>query len=77
VNFVTHHVQTALPAGRVCLVEAGRVVGAGAHNDLLLDCDPCRRLYVGGTGGDDGRILRAVPRIAQTQTAPPPALQPA
>jgi len=61
VVFVTHRVQTATLADQICVIEAGRVMGVGSHADLMRDCDSYRRLYSGGAGPEEGRILRAVP----------------
>jgi ABC-type bacteriocin/lantibiotic exporter with double-glycine peptidase domain len=61
VVFVTHRVQTATLADQICVIEAGRVMGVGTHADLMRDCDSYRRLYAGGAGPEEGRILRAVP----------------
>jgi len=62
VVFVTHRVQTAVLADQICVIEAGRVMGVGTHADLMSDCDSYRRLYAGGAGPEEGRILRAVPQ---------------
>jgi ABC-type bacteriocin/lantibiotic exporter with double-glycine peptidase domain len=61
VVYVTHRVQTAILADQICVIEAGRVMGVGTHADLMRDCDSYRRLYAGGAGPEEGRILRAVP----------------
>lgn len=61
VIFVTHRVQTAALAHQICVVEAGRVVGVGAHAELMRDCDTYRTL-VGSGGPEEGRLLRAVPQ---------------
>jgi ABC-type bacteriocin/lantibiotic exporter with double-glycine peptidase domain len=61
VVYVTHRVQTATLADQICVIEAGRVMGVGTHADLMRDCDSYRRLYAGGAGPEEGRILRAVP----------------
>jgi len=63
VVFVTHRVQTATLADQICVIDAGRVAGVGTHADLMRDCEPYRRLYAGGAGPEEGRILRAVPQI--------------
>jgi ABC-type multidrug transport system fused ATPase/permease subunit len=62
VIFVTHRVQTAALADQICVIDAGRVAGVGTHADLMRDCEAYRRLYAGGTGPEEGRILRAVPQ---------------
>ncbi|HET7228705.1 MAG TPA: ABC transporter ATP-binding protein [Longimicrobium sp.] len=60
VIFVTHRVQTAALADQILVVEAGRVVGAGQHTDLLRDSEVYRGLH-GGGNVDEVRRLRAVP----------------
>jgi ABC-type multidrug transport system fused ATPase/permease subunit len=62
VVFVTHRVQTAPLADQICVIDAGRLAGVGTHADLMRDCEAYRRLYAGGTGPEEGRILRAVPQ---------------
>jgi ABC-type bacteriocin/lantibiotic exporter with double-glycine peptidase domain len=61
VIFVTHRVQTATLADQICVIDAGRVVGVGAHAELMHDCEAYRRL-VGSSGPEEGRLLRAVPQ---------------
>ncbi|HEU4557778.1 MAG TPA: ABC transporter ATP-binding protein [Longimicrobium sp.] len=63
VIFVTHRVQTATLADQIVVVQAGRVVGAGTHADLMRDSEVYRNLHSGGNV-DEVRRLRAVP--AQT-----------
>ncbi|HVG46268.1 MAG TPA: peptidase domain-containing ABC transporter [Longimicrobium sp.] len=63
VVFVTHRVQTATLADQICVIDAGRVAGMGSHADLMRDCESYRRLYAGGAGPEEGRILRAVPQM--------------
>jgi ABC-type multidrug transport system fused ATPase/permease subunit len=59
VIFVTHRVQTAALADQIVVVEAGRIVGAGTHADLMRDNDTYRALH-GGGNLDEVRRLRAV-----------------
>lgn len=44
VLFVTHRVESAQFADRICVVEDGAVVGYGAHDELLGTCDRYMRL---------------------------------
>jgi len=39
VLFVTHRVESARYADRICVIEDGRVVGYGTHEQLLSTCD--------------------------------------
>ncbi|MFL5383247.1 MAG: peptidase domain-containing ABC transporter [Longimicrobiaceae bacterium] len=62
VIFVTHRVQTAALADQICVIDAGRVAGVGTHAELMRDCETYRLLH-GGSGPDEGRLLRAVPQV--------------
>lgn len=44
VVFVTHRVQTAALADRVCLIEGGRVAAVGTHAELLHESELYRRM---------------------------------
>jgi len=44
VVFVTHRVATATLADRICVLEAGRIVGLGTHHELTAGCDAYSRL---------------------------------
>ena len=61
VIFVTHRVSTAALADQVVVVEAGRVVAAGPHAELMQESEAYRRLQGGGPM-DDAPRLRAVPQ---------------
>ncbi|HEU0300175.1 MAG TPA: peptidase domain-containing ABC transporter [Longimicrobium sp.] len=60
VVFVTHRISTAALADNIYVVEDGRVVGAGSHDELLLTCDAYQRLQGSARPEAAGR-LRAVP----------------
>lgn len=44
VLFVTHRVESARYADRICVMENGRVVGFGTHEELIGSCDRYARL---------------------------------
>ena len=60
VIFVTHRVTTAALADQICVIAGGRVVGMGAHAELIQTNDVYRQLH-GSGNADDTRRLRAVP----------------
>jgi len=45
VVFVTHRMASAALGDRVCVLDAGRLVGYGKHRELLADCGLYRRMY--------------------------------
>jgi ABC-type bacteriocin/lantibiotic exporter with double-glycine peptidase domain len=45
VIFVTHRLANALLADRICVLQAGRLVGAGTHQELLEDCELYSEMY--------------------------------
>ena len=47
VAFVTHRVGMARLADQVCVLDHGRLVGVGTHDDLLLECETYRALHGG------------------------------
>ncbi|MDB4915097.1 MAG: cyaB [Gemmatimonadetes bacterium] len=59
--FVTHRVSTAVLADRIFVMDAGCIVGAGTHPELMDSCQVYRDLYTAGTAPpDDQRRLRAL-----------------
>ena len=42
---VTHRIATASLCKRICVLDAGRIVGSGRHSDLLATCDIYRKLH--------------------------------
>jgi subfamily B ATP-binding cassette protein MsbA len=49
---IAHRLSTVDLAGRILVLKAGRVVGAGSKEELLRDCDEYRRLATAGLEGD-------------------------
>jgi ATP-binding cassette, subfamily C, bacterial CydD len=47
---IAHRLSTALLADRIAVMDAGRVVAAGSHHDLLRQCDTYRRIVEGTVG---------------------------
>ncbi len=45
VIFVTHRLANALLADRICVLQAGRLVGTGSHQELLDDCELYGEMY--------------------------------
>jgi ABC-type bacteriocin/lantibiotic exporter with double-glycine peptidase domain len=61
VVYVTHRVLTAALADRIFVLDAGRLVGAGSHAQLMEENDAYRDLYAAGTAAiDDPRRLRVI-----------------
>jgi len=57
VVMVTHRVATAMMADQICLLEDGRVVAFGTHDELLATSATYRRMLdVAGTGEDQRRL---------------------
>lgn len=52
--FVTHRLASATLADRICVLENGRLVGTGGHDDLLATCSTYRRLHAAANGLLDG-----------------------
>jgi ABC-type multidrug transport system fused ATPase/permease subunit len=42
---IAHRFSTILSADMIVVLERGRIVGTGKHDDLLRDCDTYRQLY--------------------------------
>jgi len=57
--FVTHRPQSAAQAERICVLEAGRIVGVGRHRELLESCPQYQRMSTIATGGSETRFPRA------------------
>lgn len=54
--FVTHRLRAAMLADQICVLESGRMVGIGAHLDLLTRCELYRRMIAAsGIGTDRSR----------------------
>lgn len=60
VVFVTHRISTAALADNIYVVEDGRVVGGGSHDELLVTCDAYQRLH-GSARPEAAARMRAVP----------------
>lgn len=58
VVLVTHRMATASLADQICVLENGRVVGAGTHDELAGDNPAYRTLVQAAHAGDDNRRLR-------------------
>jgi ATP-binding cassette subfamily B protein len=56
---VTHRIATASLCKRICVLDGGRIVGWGRHNDLLTSCDTYRKLHDLATS-PSARNLRVV-----------------
>lgn len=56
---VSHRLAVAALADTICVVEHGRLLATGAHNDLLARSERYRELYEAATD-DDARRLRIV-----------------
>ncbi len=57
--FVTHRPQSAAQAERICVLEAGRLVGVGRHRELLESCPQYQRMSTIATGGSETRFPQA------------------
>jgi ABC-type multidrug transport system fused ATPase/permease subunit len=58
---ITHRISTAMRADRVLVLDNGRMVGWGKHDELLEKCLVYRRLYDQQQKGDEDRELFAEP----------------
>ncbi len=49
---VTQRVTSAMNSDRIFVMDGGRLVGAGTHNELLEHCEVYREIYLSQTGGE-------------------------
>lgn len=49
---VTQRVTSAMSSDRIFVMDGGRLVGAGTHNELLEHCEVYREIYLSQTGGE-------------------------
>lgn len=59
--YVTHRVSTVSMADKICVMAAGRVVGVGTHESLLVTCDPYVEMVDAGSR-DPSRLHAAKAR---------------
>jgi len=67
---IAHRLSTARAADLVVVVDAGRVVAVGHHDDLLATCGTYRDLYAGWPvreGGDGGAAVGRRRRVADRE----------
>ena len=60
VILVTHRMLTASLADRIGILENGRVVAFGSHEELSRDCELYRQMVQAGNSGDEHRRLRVL-----------------
>ncbi|HEV8445517.1 MAG TPA: ABC transporter ATP-binding protein, partial [Gemmatimonadaceae bacterium] len=58
VILVTHRMATASLADKICVLENGRLVGSGSHDELADQNQQYRMLVQAAHGGDENRRLR-------------------
>jgi len=44
--FVTHRLTSASLADKICLIEAGKILGYGSHSELMEECENYRRMHL-------------------------------
>lgn len=44
--FVTHRLTSALLADKICLIEGGKILGYGTHEELMDNCENYRRMHL-------------------------------
>lgn len=44
--FVTHRITTATLADKICLLESGKILGYGSHNELKNECENYRSMFL-------------------------------
>lgn len=49
---ITQRISTAMNADRIYVLDNGRIVGSGRHDDLVKDCTIYREIYRSQVGGD-------------------------
>ena len=55
---ILHNVQEIYRFDKVLMMDDGRAVGFGTHQELMDVCEPYRHLYLQGTGGEVGKTCR-------------------
>jgi ABC-type multidrug transport system fused ATPase/permease subunit len=56
--FVTHRLAAAATADHICVLDRGRLVGAGPHEVLIRQCDVYCRLLATATQGTERHVMR-------------------
>lgn len=56
VVLVSHRMRMAVPAQQILVMDGGRLVGAGRHDELLDTCDEYRRLWQASVRAEDWRL---------------------
>ena len=53
VLLITHYMEEAIDADRVIVMDDGKIVGLGTHDDLISSCDVYREICLSQNKGDD------------------------
>lgn len=59
--FVTHRITTATLADHICVLEGGRLIGSGSHDELIANSEAYRHLYRGPQSRADIALVSDAP----------------